>query len=751
MYELIVDNFAGGGGASKGIELATGRSVDIAINHNPSAILMHKTNHPNTVHYNENVWDIDIKKVCRGYTVGLAWFSPDCKHFSKAKGGKPRDKNIRGLAWVAVKWAATVHPRVIMLENVEEFKTWGPLLPDGMPDINQSGRTFHSFINALKYQGYEVDYRELRACDYGAPTKRKRFCLIARCDGKPIVWPEPTHGDPKSEAVKYGKLLPWHTAAEIIDWSKECPSIFTRKKALADNTMKRIARGMKKFVIDDAKPFIVEVNHKGDGFRGQSLNEPMNTITAKHGRGMVTPYIAHYKYGNEPESVKEPFSTVTSVNGHYVVAPVMTSIGQTGSKDRSNSVNEPLRTIVSKNEHCLAMPVLTKFHVNDSRSSVAEPLPTITAGGKSKRPAGAPHALGVSETKMQNLTDGDNLAAPVLMSNQFNNVGSSMKEPTSTLLTGNHKYVVEADLKKQVSIPSLVQIGYGEREGQAPRVMDVKEPLNTVVANSNKFAAAMPILTQYHSYEGNDVRGQKVDNPLMTVDRSNRYALTSAYISQYYGGGYTGSGSDLNAPTPTITAKDHNALITSHMIQLNNHCDGQSVNEPVNTVTAGAGHFGEVRSFLTPYYGNEKDGRSVDEPLGTVVSKDRFALVTVRIEKMRPGMDYGYWPEIRAMLNAYCGYTMQDDEVIVFYIKGEQYFIIDIGMRMLEPYELFAAQGCPSDYIIDHDYTGTYYPKSEQVARCGNMVCPPMAEALVRANLPEMCKGAEDERVRCAR
>lgn len=235
--EIIVDNFAGGGGASTGIELATGLSVDIAINHDPAAIAMHQVNHPDTEHYCESVWEVDPREAAKGRPIGLAWFSPDCKHFSKAKGGKPVEKGIRGLAWVAVRWAATVSPRVIILENVEEFQTWGPLTEDGKPDPAKKGKTFRSFVRALNRHGYKVEWRELKACDYGAPTIRKRLFLIARRDGRPIVWPEPTHGDPKSAAVKSGKLKPWRTAAEIMDWSLETPSIFNRKKPLSENTL----------------------------------------------------------------------------------------------------------------------------------------------------------------------------------------------------------------------------------------------------------------------------------------------------------------------------------------------------------------------------------------------------------------------------------------------------------------------------------------------------------------------------------
>ncbi|HEX3018525.1 MAG TPA: DNA cytosine methyltransferase [Caproicibacter sp.] len=488
--ELIVDNFAGGGGASTGIELATGRIVDIAINHDPDAILMHQTNHPYTKHYCENVWTVDPIKACHGQKVGLAWFSPDCKHFSKAKGGKPVSKKIRGLAWIVLKWAGKVHPRVIILENVEEFQTWGPVRK-GKPVKKLAGTTFHKWESQLQSLGYTIEHRELRACDYGAPTIRKRFFLIARNDGKPIVWPKPTHGDPNSKAVKSGKLKPWRTAAEIIDWNIPCPSIFERKKPLAENTLRRIARGIQKFVVDNPDPFIV-----------------------------------NYKFSNEPESANRPLSTETTVNSHYLVTPYV-------------------------------------------------------------------------------------------MVNNENNVPSGPKEPIRTITTGNRNFLIA---------PSLIQ---------------------------------------YHSETAkNEVRGQSIAEPIMTVDSSPRYALVSAFISKFYKTGI-----------------------------------GQSMNEPLHTVTTSPGHFAEVQAFLIKYYG-QGTGQKVTEPLDTVVSKDRFGLVT---------------------------------------IHGIDYQIVDIGMRMLTPRELYAAQGFPQDYIIDHDYQGNTYPKSKQVARCGNAVPPPFAAALVRANLPELC------------
>lgn len=542
--ELIVDNFAGGGGASTGIEMATGYNVDIAINHDPEAIRMHKTNHPDTKHYCESVWDIDPVKVCGGHPVALAWFSPDCKHFSKAKGGKPKDKNIRGLAWVACRWAGLVRPRVIMLENVEEFKTWGPLNRSHRPIKKKTGQTYEKFISQLQDLGYEVQTKELIAADYGAPTMRKRFFMVARCDGRPIVWPEPAHGPADSEAVREGRLKQYVGAYTQIDFDRPCPSIFETSeeikekygiravRPLAQKTMERIARGLKKFVLDNPEPFIIQCNHGGER-RPNDIREPMPTITGKHGYGIVKPYIVQ--------------------------------TGQAGfTKNRNKDVREPLTTIVSKIEHCLISPTLIQHH---------------------------------SET---------------------------------------------------------VQ---------------------------------------------GEVRGQTIKDPIMTVDSSNRYGLVTSFLHKYYDGGYKGARDSIENPLPTVTSWDHNSVVTANLIQMNNHCDGKDIRQPLPTITAGDGHFGEVRAFLIKYYG-QGTGQNLKEPLDTVPTHDRFGLVT---------------------------------------IEGVDYQIIDIGLRMLEPSELYGCQGFPDDYIIDHDYTGKTYPRSEQVKRCGNAVCPPVPAALVRVNLPELC------------
>lgn len=379
---IIVDNFAGGGGASTGIKMAIGRDVDIAINHDPAAIAMHKANHPYTQHFCESVWEIDPRKVVQNRPVALCWLSPDCKHFSKAKGGKPVEKSIRGLAWVAVRWAATVRPRVIILENVEEFKTWGPLLKDGKPDPDQKGRTFNCFIHALQRQGYQVDYRELRACDYGAPTSRKRFFMIARCDGLPIVWPEPTHGDPKSEAVRSGRLKPWRVAAEIIDWTLPCPSIFERKRPLAENTLRRIARGIQKFVVENPEPFIVRIGQQGfGGDRMQySLNQPLTTITTKAEHCLIAPFLSQYHSYDDSargQELTRPLLTLDTSNRYALISAFVTKFYKTGTGQR---MDEPLHTVTTSPGHFAEVRAfLTTYYGTGIGSKLNDPLPTVVS------------------------------------------------------------------------------------------------------------------------------------------------------------------------------------------------------------------------------------------------------------------------------------------------------------------------------------------------------------------------------------
>lgn len=383
--ELIIDNFAGGGGTSTGLEQAFNRPVDVAINHDPKALAMHRVNHPETKHYCESVWDIDPIEVTGNQPVGLVWLSPDCKHFSKAKGGKPVEKKIRGLAWVALRWAAKVRPRVIMLENVEEFKTWGHLNSKGMPCPVRKGRTFNSFVNALKKQGYEVDYRVLRACDFGSPTIRKRFFLIARRDGLPIQWPAPTHGHPDSIQVKKGNLKPWRTAAECIDWSIECPSIFTRKRPLAKATMNRIAAGLDKFVVKNPNPFIVgEIAPvltecaNASNRRSMPSNEPLRTICAQTKGGhhaLISAHLAKNYTGVIGSSAKEPVHTITAKDHNSLVVSHL-------SKMKNNCIgqelSEPIHTMTTVNQFAEVRAFLTAFYGNEKDgNSIGEPLRTI--------------------------------------------------------------------------------------------------------------------------------------------------------------------------------------------------------------------------------------------------------------------------------------------------------------------------------------------------------------------------------------
>lgn len=391
MRELIVDNFAGGGGASEGIEQAIGRPVDIAINHDEKAIEMHKVNHPNTKHYIEDVWDVDPIEATKGQPVGLAWFSPDCKHFSKAKGGKPVDKNIRGLAWVAVKWAKLVKPRIIILENVEEFRTWGPLIKDeqgnSYPDPDKKGQTFDLFIKALERQGYKIQFRELRACDYGAPTTRKRFFMIARCDGKPIVFPEPTHGDPEGIEVRCGLLKPWRTVAECIDWSIPCPSIFDRKKPLVEKTLERIARGIQKFVIEAENPYVLDdkamflqhyYGQQGEETRGSGLNEPVATIPTANRFGLVTAFISRQFKTSVGHELNKPLANTTTVNkSNLVTAFLLKYYGAEGWQ----SLDYPLHTITTKDRFGLVTIKGIDYQIVDIGMRMLKPHELFKAQG----------------------------------------------------------------------------------------------------------------------------------------------------------------------------------------------------------------------------------------------------------------------------------------------------------------------------------------------------------------------------------
>lgn len=670
--ELIVDSFAGGGGASLGIEWAIGRSPDVAINHNPAAIEMHTRNHPTTRHYKEDVFKVNPREVTRGRPVGLLHLSPDCTHFSRAKGGKPVKKSIRGLAWVAIKWAVEAAPRVMILENVREFQDWGPLVnrwvcradcgwkgtesqttllrsrrrcprceslrvcptEDMVPCPDRKGLTFRRFVGRLKACGYAVEWKVLNAADFGAPTHRRRLFLVARNDGEEIGWPEPTHGDPK----KIGRdlfsldLKPWRTAAECIDWSIPRPSIFDRKKPLAEKTLKRIALGIRRYVLDNPKPFIVGVGGRAGQSPATGADSPVGTVTAKNDRAVVvpefTPLIADMQRDNRPRGVDEPAATVTTQgNRQVLVSPVITPVTHAGER-RANGPLEPLPTVTGANrgEMAVIAPVLSELaHGEAGRwgagtPDINAPIGTIHAGGKNFA-----------------------LIAPTLVPHYGKSTAASVEQPHGTVMPGGHG-------KSVLIAPTLVQTGFGEREGQAPRALDLHKPLGTVAG-------------------------------------TGKHAVVSAFLAKHYGGVV---GTPADVPVGTVTAVDHHSVVAANLVHLN-HGDktASGVDEPARTVTASGTHAALVYSFLTKYFSSGGQWQAANEPLHTVTAKDRLSVVTVTVE-------------------------------------GVEYVITDIGMRMLKPRELARAQGFPDSYIL----TGT---ATNQVERIGNSVSPPVEKAVVEA------------------
>ena len=615
--ELIVDSFAGGGGASTGIEMALGRSPDYAINHDAEALALHAANHSETVHLSKNIYKVDPMDVVGRRKVGLLWASPDCKHFSKAKGGAPVKREIRDLAWTVVLWAERVRPRVIILENVEEFQTWGPLVETAkgiFPCPDRKGETFNEWIGALRKHGYKVEWKELRACDYGAPTTRKRLFLIARCDGKKIVWPEPTHGPGR---------LPYHTAAShVIDWSIPCLSIFDTTeeimakfgvraiRPLAENTMARIAKGVKRYVLDAAKPFIIKFQ---TGAVGSDIEDPLPTVTANSfikrpggaaPVGLVMPHLMTMRNAGKPyNEADKPTHTVTAGGaGLSLVAPVLAGVGGRAGQSRPRSADEPCATGTTKADTVLVAPILSSAQHGGSHRAADEPHRTIAASDK------------------------------------------------------DQNQVIAAHLSRY----------YGEGEGSNDRSSDPMDPVNTVVT-SNRHALVAAFLAQHNT----DMVGHHPETPLSTIVQKG---CTQAVISA---GLMNMKGSDRRM---------------------------SDVEQPAPTVTADGTHQAEVRAFLMKYYGVDQDP-SLEEPLSTVTTKDRFGIVTV---------------------------------------EGEPYQIVDIGMRMLTPRELFKAQGFPADYEIETgvfaDGTRRALTKTAQVRMCGNSVCPPIAAALVSANCADMAR-----------
>lgn len=479
---IIVDNFAGGGGASTGIERALRRQVDVAVNHDPEAVAMHAANHPATRHLCQSVWAVDPLEAVsfandngdmRPRPVRLAWFSPDCKHFSKAKGGKPVEKNIRDLAWVVHHWidrlGPMLRPAIIMLENVEEFRTWGPLGDDGRPCPKAKGKTFDQWVAKLRRAGYRVQWKELRACDYGAPTSRKRLFLIARCDGQPIIWPKASHGKPGTAEVESGKRLPWRTAAEIIDWSIPCPSIFTRTRPLKDATCRRIAAGIMRYVVNAPHPFIVPVcNGTWAAGRAYAGDEPLRTIT-------------------------------TAKGGEFaVVAPFFTPLTHHGKADRNYAPGDPIPTITGahRGEIALIAPhVMTMRNSGKPHTAADEPTHTITAGGA--------HQYLVAAFMAQHNT----------MPRGGIHAGHSADAPVSTITArGTQQGVVASHLVKLRNNC----VGQGQ-----------DEPIGTLTSGGGHFGEIRAFLVKYY---GAAQHGQHLSEPLHSVTSKARFGLVIVTI-----------------------------------------------------------------------------------------------------------------------------------------------------------------------------------------------------------------------------
>lgn len=654
--EIVVDLFAGGGGASHALESALARAVDIAINHNPWAIGMHAANHPYTKHLIEDVWAANPWAETLGRLVGWLHASPDCTHFSQAKGGQPRDRATRSLSWVVLKWAGQLRkrgtpPRIISLENVEQILKWGPLIAKRdkatgrvmklagtvagkgervpieqqflVPDKRHEGRTWAQFVAALRGLGYQVEWRKLKACDFGAGTSRTRLFMVARCDGDPIRWPAPTHGP--------GRAQPFVTAADCIDWSIPCPSIFTRKKDLADATHRRIARGIRRYVLEAAEPFIVGVG----GRMGQSAE-----------RG----------------------------------------------------VSDPLQTLTAKADSCICSPSLVPLtHQGSDRiTDPAQPLPTITGANRGEIAVMAPTLVQCANASAAGIAPAD----------------SPLGVVTAWPKGGSHA----------VSVPLLVQAGYGEREGQAPRVLDLAQPLGVVVAGGVKHAVASAALVKFRGASD----GGPVTEPLPTITSgagaarpagaAHAMGVMTAHLEQANGGFYEGPGRAADEPMSTITGTgSQQRLVTAHLATLRGGNTGSAATEPVRTLSAGGEHQAvveytlspeheagalRVAAFLMRYHGTGGQDADLLDPMTTITTRDRLALVTVTI-------------------------------------RGTPYVIVDIGLRMLQRQELFLAQGFPKGYIIDRTADGRVLSISRSVAMVGNSVSPPPMEAVAIANLDQ--------------
>lgn len=635
---LVIDLFAGGGGASAGIAAALGREPDIAINHDPVALAVHRANHAATLHLDADIWEVRPREATKGRRVGLLWASPDCTHFSVAKGGKPRKQSIRSLAWVVVRWAKEVRPDVICVENVQEFRGWGPLGPDGLPDKARMGETFARWRRALERLGYVVDHRVLDASLYGAPTRRRRLFLMARCDGLPIRWPEPTHGPGRA---------PLHTAAECIDWGLPCPSIFDRKRPLAEKTLWRVAQGIRRFVFEAASPFIVKVNHGGADPRGEDLGDPLTTVTAQQrGHALVSPSLVQTGYGERegqrPRALDlhAPLGTLVNGQKHALVSaflakhfgdPLRADGG--GGVVAGSELGQPIGTVTARDHHSLAALRLEKLDER-YRSCSASDFNGCDRGAGRRQRLEAPESEHDPAGRPASPRDDGEERLPG---------GSCELEPQGLHDVGSPSGVDGAER----SDPG--------RAGDQPqgRRPDEQSPLQSGAGDAAREHAPL-------------IPGPRSETPAVRPD-------ASPCASRPGGACVAGAGAYVRA-------------------------DRQGVGGESDDCVSSRGHVADVRAFLTIYYGSDgPNGQQLTEPLRTITARHRLGLVTV---------------------------------------SGVDYQIVDIGLRMLEPHELLRAQF--GRFAADYDLSAAK-TKKDQIRLIGNSVCPEVAEALIRAN----CDSAE--------
>lgn len=691
LHPLFIDGFAGGGGASTGIGQALGRDVDIAINHSPTAIAIHKANHPDTEHHCTDIRAPFLPRTAtRGRRVAGAWFSPDCKEYSKAKGGPVKDRSIRALCWEVIHWLEETLPDVGYLENVEEFEYAAPLDSNGVPLPDHKGREFKKFKRSIRRLGYRVQHRLLIACNYGAPTSRKRLYMIFRRDGKPIVWPKPTHAPANDPRVLAGKLLPYRTAAECIDWSIPCPSIFERDRELAEATKRRIAHGVMRYVVNAAQPFIVSVAHGYSGGRREyPSSDPLGTVSAGGNAHAavdceIAPHITKFRGGAVGSDMADPAPTVTA-NGTPARPAGATPLG-----------------MVSAHLH--------KMSQNGVGKDARDPLDTAMAGA-------AKH--GVVETEI----------APIITHGQHGGRNHRADQPHHT---------IAASKKDTNQVIGATLVGVGGRRGQSPPMpVDGTYPTTTVKADG-AIAAATMVKMGNGEREGQDPRALDIGKPYGTVTaKGSQAAAVTAFLSSFYGSDKRGAGG--NPETPLRAARaggQHHAVVAGHVEQANTGSVGHTPRKPLSTIV-GKGCTQRIvettmieegalppdmmkravrtAAFLVKYYGTDGENETaqiqpVDRPLDVVTVKARFAVVTVTIDAVT-------------------------------------YVIVDIGLRMLKPRELARAQGFPDDYVLNpvvrKFLRGKWVERpltiAEQISAIGNSVCPPVARALVTANQPDLC------------